>query len=181
MPVAVELFLDEPSAAVVRQIWKDVAEAGVSAYLHQSGIRPHLTLAVGKDVDEPRVTAALEEWAAATDPFPVTFGGLGLTTGELANVYLTAIVTRNLLDQHEALQQRLRGLFDAPWERYTPGHWVPHCTLAERVPPDLLGRMLEVARRAPLPLTARLAEIGLVDFGPLRQRVTFNLYKKGVG
>ena len=45
MPVAIEFFLDEPSADVVREIWRQIAEAGISSHLHTSGIRPHVTLA----------------------------------------------------------------------------------------------------------------------------------------
>jgi hypothetical protein len=42
-------------------------------------------------------------------------------------------------------------------------------------PADLIARALEIARRAPLPLEANLAEIGLVNFSPLLQRATFPL------
>jgi 2'-5' RNA ligase len=176
MPVAIELFLDEPSANVVRQIWREIAEGGVSPYLHTSGIRPHLTLAVGSQVDGPAVEAVLREWAAVTAPFQVFFTGLGLTPSAPANIYLTAVVTSNLLERHADLQQKLSGgLVETPSERYLPGRWVPHCTLSERVPADLIGRALEIARRAPLPLTANLAEIGLVNFSPLLQRATFPL------
>jgi 2'-5' RNA ligase len=175
MPVAIEFFLDEPSAAVVRQIWKEIAEAGISSYLHTSGIRPHLTLAVGKGIDELGVEALLREWATETAPLDVTFAGLGLTPSENANVFLTAIVTADLLALHAALHARVAGLVDSSWQRYHPGRWVPHCTLAERVPGDLLGRTLEVVRRAPLPLDARLVEIAVVEFGPLRHRFSIPL------
>ena len=175
MPVAIELFLDEPSANVVREIWRSIAEGGVSAYLHTSGIRPHLTLAVGSQVDGPAVEAVLCEWAAVTAPLRVSFTGLGLTPTAPANIYLTAVVTADLLELHADLQQKLSGLVDTPSERYLPGRWVPHCTLSERVPADQIGRALEIARSAPLPLTVHLAEIGLVNFSPLQQRATFPL------
>lgn len=175
MPVAIELFLDEPSADVVRQIWRQIAEAEISPFLNASGVRPHLTLAVGDRVDGPPVEAVLREWAAATSPRRVTFTGLGLTPSDLATIFLTPIVTADLLELHLGLHQKLSGLVDSPWDRYLPGRWVPHCTLVERVPPDLVGRTLAIGRSAPLPLEARLAEIGVVDFRPLLQRCAFPL------
>jgi 2'-5' RNA ligase len=175
MPVAIELFLDEPSANVVRAIWQGIAEGGVSPYMHTSAIRPHLTLAVGSQVDGPAVEAVLREWAGVTAPLQVSFTGLGLTPTAPANIYLTAVVTSNLLALHADLQHKLSGLVESPSERYLPGRWVPHCTLSERVPADLIARALEIARSAPLPLTANLAEIGLVNFSPLLQRATFPL------
>jgi 2'-5' RNA ligase len=175
MPVAIEFFLDEQSAGVVRQIWKAIAEAGISAYLHTSGVRPHLTLAVGNEIDGPGVEAALRKWAAETTPRQVTFANLGLTPAENANVYLSSVVTADLLALHAELHDRLAGLVESSWERYQPGRWVPHCTLVERVPPDLFGGTLNIARRAPLPLDARLVEIAVVDFGPLRHRFSIPL------
>jgi hypothetical protein len=175
MPVAIELFLDEPSAAVVRQVWREIAEAGISSYMDASGIRPHLTLAVGAHVDGPAVEAVLREWSAATALRQVSFTGLGLTPAERSNIFLTPIVTLDLLELHVGLHHKLAGLIDSPSDRYLPGRWVPHCTLMERVPPDDLGRTLEIGRRAPLPLVARLAEIGVVEFSPLLPRFSFLL------
>jgi 2'-5' RNA ligase len=175
VPVAIEFFLDQPSADAVRSVWREIAEAGISPYLHTSGIRPHLTLAVGKDIAEAEVEKALRSWASETASFQVTFASLGLTPTENANVYLSAVVTADLLALHAGLHDRLGGLVESSWERYQPGRWVPHCTLMERVPSDLLGRTLEIARRAQLPLDARLVEIAVVDFGPLRHRFAIPL------
>jgi 2'-5' RNA ligase len=143
--------------------------------LHTSGIRPHLTLAVGKEIAEAEVEKVLRSWAGETAPLQVSFASLGLTPTENANVFLGAVVTANLLALHAGLHERLAGLVESSWERYQPGHWVPHCTLVERVPGDVLGRTLEIARRAQLPLSARLVEIAVVDFGPLRHRFSFPL------
>src|SRR5471032_2894305 len=147
MPVAIEFFLDEPAAGVVRKIWRDIAEAGVSPYLHTSGVRPHLTLVVGESVDGPAAEAAMREWAAVTPPGSTTFSNVGVSSSELANVFLPAIVTSDLLALHAALHRKVDGLFNAPSERYLPGRWTPHCTVVERVPGDVLGRTLEIIRR----------------------------------
>jgi 2'-5' RNA ligase len=170
MPVAIEFFLDEPSAGVVRQIWREIAEAGVSPYLHTSGVRPHLTLAVGESVDGPAAEVAMREWAAARPPGSTTFNNVGVTSSEFANVFLPAIVTADLLALHAELHRKVAGLFNAPSERYLPGRWTPHCTLVERVPSELLGKTFAIIRKTQLPLEAHFSEVGLVDFSPLRQR-----------
>ena len=175
MPVAIEFFLDEPAAGVVRQIWREIAEAGISSYLHAGGVRPHLTLVVGESVDGPAAEAAMREWAAVTPPGSTTFANVGVTTSGLANVFLPAIVTADLLELHAALHRKVVGQFNAPSERYTPGRWTPHCTVVERVPGDLLGKTIEIIRQTRLPLDARFSEVGLVDFSPLHQRCSVPL------
>lgn len=175
MPVAIELFLDEPSANVVRQIWRQIAEAGISSHLYESGVRPHLTLAVGDRVDSPSVETMLREWGSSNHSRQMTFNGLGLTPSERANVFLTPIVTEDLLELHWDLHDKLEGLVVSPSTRYLPGHWVPHCTIVERVPPIDLARTIEIARSAPFPLEARLVEIALVEFSPFLHRAAFPL------
>jgi len=175
VPVAIELFLDEPSADVLRQLWRRIAEAGISSHLHESGVRPHLTLAVGDRVDDPSVETVLREWGTANRSRQITFNGLGLSPSERANVFLTPIVTRDLLELHQDLHDRLKGLVVSPWTRYLPEHWVPHCTIVERVPPINLARTIEIARSAPFPVEASLVEIALVEFSPFLHRAAFPL------
>jgi 2'-5' RNA ligase len=55
-----------------------------------------------------------------------------------------------------------------------PG-WVPHCTLATDLEPDRFGDALEIAARAPLPLESRLVEVGIVEFRPVKQLVSYAL------
>jgi len=178
MPVAIEFFLDDASANVVRQVWRDIAESGISPYLSASGVRPHLTVAVGERVDEPAVESLLRRFAANTAPRAVAFAGLGVSPGEHANLYLTAVVTADLLDLHAGFYGEVEGLLEASSERYRPGRWVPHCTLVEHVPADLVPRAVEISRRAPLPLEARLVEIGAVTWRPVRQICAFPLARQ---
>jgi 2'-5' RNA ligase len=156
-------------------MWRQIAEAGISSHLHESGVRPHLTLAVGDQVDGPSVETVLREWGASNAARQITFNGLGLSPSERANVFLTPIVTEDLLELHRGLHDKLEGLVDSPWTRYLPGHWVPHCTIVERVPQIELARTIEIARSAPFPVKANLVEIALVEFSPFLHRAAFPL------
>src|SRR5881396_3078328 len=53
-----------------------------------------------------------------------------------------------------------------------PTRWVPHCTLATDVTAEQFTRALEVARRVALPIACRLVEIGIVEFGPVKQLIS---------
>ncbi len=175
MPVAVELFLDDASAEAVRGVWRQIADAGISSYLASSGIRPHLTLAVGDSLDEAAVTSVLRDWAATTAPFQVRIANLGLTPAQQTSIFFAPIITTKLLALHADLHGKLTGLITRPWERYLPGRWDPHTTLVERLPAEHIGPTLDLARKATLPFEAHLAEIGIVEFSPLRPVVSFPL------
>jgi 2'-5' RNA ligase len=175
VPVAIEFFLDEPSAAAIREVWRALAEPEISPYLHTSGVRPHLTLLSGEAADLAALTPRLRDLAAATPPVTVSFVHLGLSPGPAANLFLVPRVTPDLLALHARYHAALAGLLTTPSERARPGQWVPHCTLVERVAAERLAAAVEVCRRAPLPLAARLAEIGVVEWRPVRQHCAFAL------
>jgi len=55
------------------------------------------------------------------------------------------------------------------------GAWVPHCTLATDLEPHQFGSALAIAARVPLPLECRLVEVGIVEFRPVKQLVSYGL------
>jgi len=51
---------------------------------------------------------------------------------------------------------------------YRPDNWVPHCTLAERIPASLLPDVIAIARRLPLPLAGQVDTVQLAEFPAAR-------------
>lgn len=72
----------------------------------------------------------------------------------------------------EAVQQefhrKTHGLLGNEWEYYLPGHWVPHCTVADRVALADLGAAVGRARELVLPISGALSRMALVQFGHRR-------------
>ena len=165
MPYAVELALDDATAAVVRVLWRDLAAAGFR-FMHDSGANPHVSLAIWDDVDRPALETGLAAYAAATPALDVVFSRVDAFTST-GVVFLAPDVNAGLLDAHAGCHQRLGAFGREAWPHYAPGVWVPHCTLAMDIP-DGLDRALGVARKAVLPLRGRLVRAELVAFRPVR-------------
>ena len=172
MPFAVEMFLDETTADVVRQTWQAVADADVAQYLNTSNARPHVTLAVAQNVDVPACDRLLAELAATTPIRSVTFSSLGVFPSESAVVFLAPVVTADLLAFHAAFHRRFADLAGEPWAYYLPGCWVPHCTLAQDFAVANVPRAVEACRQIRLPLSGCFVEIALVEFRPVRHVVS---------
>jgi 2'-5' RNA ligase len=172
MPYAVELALDPVSAAAVRRVWREMDDAGIES-VARSGARPHVSLGIWEALDHERAAAALERFGAETRPIPLTFSSVGLFPG--AAVFLAPTVTAELLELHAGLHRRFGSLGQGAWDHYRTGHWVPHCTLAMDLEAGRCDRALTIAGRAPLPLPSRLVEVGIVEFRPVRQLVSYPL------
>ncbi len=169
MAFAVELYFDAASEAAVRAVWRELAEREIVCYLHESENRPHVSLAAYEQLRLAECERALRRFANETAPFPLTLSHLGVFPiaheGQEAVVFAAPTVTRHLLDLHEEMHRLLGLLGRSPWAYYLPGAWVPHCTLAFRLPARLVPDALAVCRRLALPLACQVEAIGVSETG----------------
>lgn len=175
MPFAIELALDAASAAVVRHVWRELETAGLT-YMARSGAHPHLSLGIWDTLDLPGFRTALAAFAWEIEPIDVMLAHV--RTFSTGAVFLAPEADPRLAALHAGFHRRFAHLGTGAWDYYVPGSWVPHCTLAMDLTEDLTPTALAIARRAPLPLTARLDRIGIVAFRPVTQLCAFDL---GVG
>ena len=98
--------------------------------------RPHVSLAVADRLDPETVAPALSGMTAAP-PLRLRFDFAGQFVGRV--LWLGPAPQRELLDHQARVHQRPTDAGVAVWDKYTPGAWVPHCTLSMRVPNPLMG------------------------------------------
>ena len=71
------------------------------------------------------------------------------------------------MDVHWDLHQMIADLELHPHAYYLPDRWVPHCTIAQNIQPELVPTAFDVARKSFKPIGAKITEIGLVRFRPV--------------
>lgn len=165
MPYAVELFFDAATEVAIRRLWDALADAGLTSYMRER-YRPHISLGGCREVrDSAALSSALETFAAGqAGPMPVTLEHLGIFPGAESVVFYGVTVTTPLL----LLHRRFHGLFTShaiDWSPYyEPGRWVPHCTLAYGLSPEMVPAAVAVLRPLmPSSLTGLLARAALVE------------------
>ena len=138
MPLhALELLPDQAGQEVLRRDWRVLSEAGLKSQLEHRGAgnAPHLTLvaavAIGPEVDELAV-----ELISPLLPIRVRSSGLLL----LGARRLTVARVVDVEDHVVAAVLRLRAAVDGPQH---PG-WLPHLTLARRLPRSDVQHAIEV-------------------------------------
>ena len=172
MPFAIELALDPAAGAAVRRIWRELEAAGITD-MARSGADPHISLGIWNALDLRACQAELAAFAREIEPIPVTLASV--RTFSTGTVFLAPGADPGLVALHAGFHRRFAQLGTGAWDYYAPGLWVPHCTLAMDLTPELTPTALAIARRAPLPLGGRLERIGIVAFRPVRQRCGFDL------
>jgi 2'-5' RNA ligase len=168
MGFAVELYLDGESDRRVRALWRMLAEAGAGSRAEHGGAAPHVSLATFEHVDHPHAVAALSRFVESCEPLTISFNSVGSFQSPERVIFLAPARDESLLATHAEFHGFLRSMALESSALYAPGRWVPHCTLAQRVPADAFEAVLRKAQDALVPFDATLLEIGLVELQPLR-------------
>ncbi|GIJ51113.1 2'-5' RNA ligase [Virgisporangium aliadipatigenens] len=161
MVAALELYLDHIAERRVRVLWEALEREGVQSMRDLLGgrHRPHLSLAVADELDAAAVKEALDGYDPAP-PLRVQFLFTGWFVGRV--LWLGAAPSVALLAHQAEVWRRLSVAGIPLSEKYTPGAWVPHCTVSMRVARPLVTeatrRCLEV-----LPITATVRAAAVAD------------------
>lgn len=168
--IAISAWFDERSEAVVRDLWRRMAEAAVDGSLHTGSYRPHITLGVWEEVPIATASNRLMDLASGLSTFPLAFRALGIFPGHRLHqdrhpgVYLAPTVTQQLRELHERVHSVMHEVGTGSVHRHVPGRWEPHCTVAWRLTSRLVSSATQVVIDAGvLPLAATITRIGLID------------------
>ncbi|WP_432835039.1 2'-5' RNA ligase family protein [Dactylosporangium sp. CA-092794] len=162
MVASVEMYLDERASRRIRVLWDQLEELGVQSLRtpHDGRHRPHVALTVARELDPSVVADALASVRVAP-PLRINFQFAGVFVGRV--LFLGPAPTPQLIEH----QARVWGLLDAAGMAslplYTPGEWVPHSTVAMRVPRPLLTEALRRCLES-LPIEATVTRAAVADY-----------------
>src|SRR5208337_4936828 len=104
---------------------------------------------------------------SAKPPHSIPLPGPVAEVGLIA--YLAPKVTPELLALHAPFFERFSSVARGIWPLYGFATWVPHCTLGIGLLPQQLAPAVEACQAFGLPLACTVAEVGLVEFRPVKQ------------
>ncbi len=169
MALSIELEFDKKTDKMIRAIWRDMSEAGISTFLHHSTSIPHITLCIYEDAeDEKAFCAAVRSFKAKANIPEIYLNGVGVFGGEKKVIYLSAAVTDELLKLHREFYQHMTAFNELAWPQYQPGAWVPHASVAMQPDPVRIGEGVEIALKHFVPAAARVTSIGIIHMKPLK-------------
>lgn len=176
MSYAVELHFDEAAENSVRDVWKGLADAGVSTSMLDGISRPHITLGV---CDELSTTFKneLSLFAHETKPFEFSLSFIGSFNTAEGVMFFGPTPTDAMFRLHTRFHAFFNEHAGRIWNHYLPSQWVPHCTLAFRLNAEQLRRAFDIAAGVTLPIAGSFTEIGLLSgIGvPEKELVSFEI------
>ena len=161
MAHAVEVFFDSTTEAAIKAVWARLEAAGVPSLASRTHRRhrPHISLSVAERIKTGQLQDARERLAAThldvTLYSPAIFPRRGV-------LYLSVVPTLALLRLHEDVHVTLRDSVVAPWDLYSVGAWVPHCTLAQELTRAQIAQGIDLLHDQPI-VTAHISSAGILD------------------
>jgi 2'-5' RNA ligase len=172
---AIVLDLDEPAAAAVREITEQVVRGVGRRDISVANVAPHVTLAACGTLDVDAFRSRLAGVAERTPSVATTLASLGVFPTEERVIFLAPTISRELVDLQLHVIKQLHDI-DAEIERYwLPGQWVPHCTLATGIPPELIATAMDGALKSLQPISASLLRLSLFEITSPRRLYAFGL------
>ena len=159
MLYALELFFDAVSEERIRSYWRLMD----NDYLVRVHSTPHVTIGVFEDIPLKQANETLRATAKTIAPFPVTFQSIGMFTHPGMHLFLTPVVTQELLDFHVRLFEQFSFCDSEDFAYYRPGQWVPHCTICSAQNADELACAVRTLTQAHEPFTAQVTHLAWIE------------------
>lgn len=156
-------LFDDKTEELIQEIWKDLTEHNISYYEEEiNDARPHITIGSYTELDKEAYINALETFYEHKGPFKITFNTVGsfLNFGTL---FLSPTVTRELLDFHSSHHEYFHSFNETANPLYLPDNWIPHCTLANKLPPEKLAQGFEHCLKRGDLVEAKITGIALIQ------------------
>jgi hypothetical protein len=164
MSRGVVLWPDAPTAATVRDLWRELDDAGLpSLATHTHRLhRPHCSLSVAEALPADEALDAVGEVPASPIPLLVESVGVFPAAGAL---FLACVANEPLLREQRRVHRAVAPLAERPWPYFELDAWVPHITLSMAMTSE------QLAAAIPLVLD-RLPIRGAFDHGGVEDGTT---------
>ena len=160
MPYTIELQLNRAAEAKFLAHWETLRREGVSDLLFNLGYKPHMTLAMYREIDEAKTVAKLETFIASETAIPVEFRHLTL---DARGIFCQPKESAALRKFHARFEKKFGKSFR---DIDHAGIWMPHCTIGMELPTDKIGMTVGKLLENWAPISGIADRLALVKFRP---------------
>lgn len=163
MEYAVVLYFDKETERKVMSVVQKLADNKLSTKFLEYKVRPHVTLAMFRDVDEKKCVELLKNFTKEKQALSAYLDSVGMFN-DTKTVFINPTMTRNMYQLQSDLHEVLKEFDTQGFEWYMPDGWVPHCTVAMNGEDDeeIFYKSSELILREFKKMEGTYAEIGLI-------------------
>mgnify|MGYP006284593825 CR=1 FL=1 len=175
MPYGVTMFADHDTEQVIWDIWYRLKEYGITTFMLDNKVRPHITMAIYDEIDTDRFLEDFMVFVKDSSPVPLILSSVGTFLKSSGTVIVEPALTPRLMSMYSDFHRRFKEYKKElePFSR--PGKWIPHFTLSSRLDRDQVIRTIETALTVDFPEQSLIKEIGFGEFNFTEKRQTYRV------
>lgn len=154
---------DQDTELYIKRIWKELSVNAVSKYAEEvQDRRPHITIAgYDSDVDIEKLIRDFDYFYKSKKQLSITMNSLGtfLNTGIL---FVAPVPSKELLTFHANHHSFFEKYQKHAEAQYLPNHWIPHCTIANRLNDENLKEAVSYCTKRMERIHAVIIEISVI-------------------
>ncbi|CAO2826099.1 unnamed protein product [Amaranthus hypochondriacus] len=170
---SIELYFDPALENQILKAWNVLARRQISTQLIEIESRPHITLFSSQFTDPSKIEPLIKSFAAKQEPLHINFSSIGSIPNEGNLLFLSPTPTLSLLQFHSQLCDLLKKEGVEIGDQFRVDSWIPVCPIAQEVPKNRIAEAFSILRDLKLPVNGYAMDIGLVEFPPVREVVSF--------
>ncbi len=163
---ALVLQLDPDSEREIDSLRNRLASMGLGSPMHAGAAPPHLSLGVCRELDVERLTRYLSMNGRVRPSLELDFSGIGIFPTADGVVYLAPVVTGELVAFHREIYPIFLNAATEPLAYYTPGRWVPHCTIGHGLTTGELSAVVAECHRSATRIVGRATRLSVLHGTP---------------
>lgn len=163
MPHAISLKCLNETALPIVELWQEASAFEPAPSMKASDYPPQVTLAVYEDFAPPDVLARI---SGAHSAIPVTFSGIRYFQNEFLVLWARPVSNDQLLKFHAAVHREIDPALCR--DHYRPGRWVPHCTIALKIPGSMFEPAIKWASEIEAQFSVTFDALDIVQFAPVK-------------
>lgn len=157
----IALFDDQLNKRILN-LWQELNDEYISSYAFEVNDRkPHITIASYSKLDIDAFIYSLDSYLQDKKSIELSFPSIGSFTGS-GTLFYAPVMTDELFSFHEDYHTHFKDFHDSQ-SLYNPGHWIPHCTIANRLSIEKLLEAFRFCTSKKLTMIGQIQEIAVID------------------
>lgn len=163
----VSIYFDESTEKKLKSCMKKVAKTTGNTFLLDNQVPPHITVAAVETKQEKALISCMEKVAGKINSGNIKWVSMGSFSSKV--LYVQPVLNEYLHNLSVILSKELEQLEEtivSPY--YQPFSWLPHCTIAKQLTPELMQQAFAVLQKEFVPMDGRVVRIGIAKTNPHR-------------
>lgn len=176
MAYAIVGYFDYKTDLFIKSIWKELADNDICNYLYNSENNPHIKFLMFEELELDNVVPILYDFTQKHKKIDVHLKNYGFFSNNTPTLFIDFSPSIQLLQLESDIQNIFKSHGKAfNFNYFDENIWMPSCQLTVKNENSAIKEAIELLLNKPLQFNGTIERIGIIEFHPAKQLVSYSL------